>query len=202
ARLLVTSPSPGEGKTTVASTIAIAMAQAGQRVLLVDCDLRRPRLHKVFGRKNDLGLTSVTIDPSKLDHEALKTEVENLYVLPSGPRVPNPAEFLQSDALTALLNRLGDQFDRVVIDSPPASIVSDATILGTRVDGVVYVVRSSKTQRDVAKKGLRSLRDVGAPVVGGVLNALDLVRLGYGKYSNYYQYGYYGRHEDETDGPS
>ncbi len=201
SRLLVTSPSPGEGKTTVASTIAIAMAQAGQRVLLLDCDLRRPRVHRVFGLTNDVGVTSVTIDPARLDLELMKTEIDNLSVLPSGPRVPNPAEFLQSDALTSLLDQLGEQFDRVVIDSPPASIVSDATILGTRVDGVVFVVRSSKTQRDVAKKALRSMTDVGVPVVGCVLNALDLVRLGYGRYSNYYQYGYYGRHDEEADAP-
>jgi polysaccharide biosynthesis transport protein len=196
-RLAVTSPGPGEGKTTVATTIAIVMAQAGQRVLLMDCDLRRPRLHKVFGRVNDVGVTSVTLDPSILDVSALDTEVPNLALMPSGPHVPNPSEFLHSDKFNALLARLSKHYDRVVIDTPPASIVSDATILSTKVDAMVFLVRSTKTPRDTAKKALRSLRDVGAPLVGGVLNALDPVRLGYGKYQYYYHYGYYGRDERE-----
>lgn len=190
-RLLVTSPGPGEGKTTVASTIAIAMAQAGQRVLLMDCDLRRPRLHGVFGRVNDLGVTSVTVQPSLLDTAKLETEIPNLSLLPSGPHVPNPAEFLHSEAFSALLNRLSETYDRVVIDSPPAGVVSDATIIGTQVDGVVFLVRSGRTPRDNARKALRALRDIGAPIIGAVLNALDPVRLGYGRHA-YYQYGYYG----------
>lgn len=199
-RLLVTSPGPGEGKTTVASTIAVVMAQAGQRVLLVDCDLRRPRLHKVFGRVNDVGVTSVTLDPSLLDEAALQTEVPNLSLLPAGPHVPNPAEFLHSEKFNTLLELLSETYDRVVIDSPPASIVSDATIIGTKVDGIVFLVRSMKTPRDNAAKALRSLRDVGAPLVGGVLNALDPVRLGYGKYHYYhYHYGYYGDQPERDD---
>jgi capsular exopolysaccharide synthesis family protein len=198
-RLLVTSPGPGEGKTTVASTIAIVMAQAGQRVLLMDCDLRRPRLHRVFGRTNDVGVTSATVDPKLLDETPLETAISNLSVLPAGPHVPNPAEFLHSEAFSTLLSRLDERYDRIVIDSPPAAIVSDATIIGTKIDGIIFIIRAQKTPRDTAKKALRSLKGVGGSMVGAVLNALEPRRLGYGKYHYYYHYGYYGRDEDQSD---
>lgn len=189
-RLLVTSAAPGEGKTTVASAIAVAMAMAAQRVLLVDCDLRRPRLHKVYQRLNDVGVTSVTLDPTMLDRESLSTQVPNLDLLPSGPMVPNPAEFLQSDAFASLLKELGNRYDRIVLDSPPASIVSDSAILSTQVDGAVFVVRASKTQRELARKAVRSITDVSGKIVGVVLNAFDFRRPGYGSYY-YYQYSHY-----------
>jgi polysaccharide biosynthesis transport protein len=189
-RLLVTSAAPGEGKTTVASAIAIAMASADQKVLLIDCDLRRPRLHRVYQRTNDVGVTSVTLDPSMLETESLATQVPNLDLLPSGPMVPNPAEFLQSAAFSVLLTELSKRYDRIVIDSPPASIVSDSAILSTQVDGAVFVVRASKTPRETARKAIRSISDVSGHIVGVVLNAFDFRRPGYGGYA-YYQYSQY-----------
>ena len=199
-RILITSAAPGEGKTTVASAIAVAMAQASQRVLLMDCDLRRPRLHRVYEVVNDIGVTSATMDPTLLDRNSLSTQVPNLDLLPSGPMVPNPSEFLHSEAFTALLNRLSKTYDRVVIDSPPASIVSDSAILATQVDGVVFVVRASTTPRETARKALRSLLDVSARMIGSVLNAFDFRRQGYiGYYYN--QYSYY-RQDDDADNQS
>lgn len=189
-RLLVTSAAPGEGKTTVASAIAVAMAMAAQRVLLIDCDLRRPRLHKVYGRLNDVGVTSVTLNPSILDVESLATKVPNLDLLPSGPMVPNPAEFLQSEAFASLLQQLSSKYDRLVIDSPPASVVSDSAILSTQVDGAVFVVRAAKTPRETARKAVRSITDVSGRIIGVVLNAFDFKRQGYGGYY-YYQYSHY-----------
>lgn len=186
-RLLVTSASPSEGKTTVACSIAIAMAQAGQRVLLVDCDLRRPRLHKVFQRANDVGVSSAVLDRSVLDSASLETEVDNLSVLPCGPHVPSPAELLHSESFSRLLDELQSRYDRVVIDSPPIAPVTDAAILSTKVDGTVVVVRAFKTTRDLARQAVRALTDVGGRVVGVVLNAVDLNRREYG----YYQYYYY-----------
>jgi capsular exopolysaccharide synthesis family protein len=196
--LLVTSATPGEGKTTVACSIAIAMAQAGQRVLLVDCDLRRPRLHRVFARPNDLGVTGATLDPARLNVEELATVIPNLSVLPVGPHVPNPAELLQTEKFRSLFERMLASFDRVVIDSPPVSVVSDAAILSQRTDGVVFVARSSKTHRDAARKAVRALRSVGGNVAGVVLNALDLKRQGYSEYY-YYYYRYYRYGEDGRD---
>jgi len=189
-RLLVTSAAPGEGKTTVASAIAVAMAMAAQKVLLIDCDLRRPRLHRVYGRLNDVGVTSATIDATLLDRSSLATHVPNLDLLPSGPMVPNPAEFLQSDAFATLLKGLSARYDRIVIDSPPASVVSDSAILSTQVDGAVFVVRASKTQRETARKAVRAIADVSGRIVGVVLNAFDFRRPGYGGYY-YYHYSNY-----------
>jgi capsular exopolysaccharide synthesis family protein len=192
-RLLVTSAAPGEGKTTVASAIAVAMAMAAQRVLLIDCDLRRPRLHKVYKRTNQVGVTSVTLDLGLLDRESLSTKVPNLDLLPSGPMVPNPAEFLQSEAFSTLLKELARRYDRIVIDSPPALVVSDSAILSTQVDGAVFVVRASKTQRELARKAVRSITDVSGKLVGVVLNAFDFRRPGYGGY--YYYQSHYNSDE-------
>ena len=196
--ILVTSAAPGEGKTTVASSIAVAMAQAAQRVLLMDCDLRRARLHRIYGRLNDIGVTSVTMDPTLLDRGSISTLVPNLDLLPAGPQVPNPAEFLHSAAFGAMLKNLATRYDRIVIDSPPAAIVSDSAILTTQVDGVVFVVRASTTPRETARKALRSLRDVSAHMIGSVLNALDLRRQGY---SEYHYDQYYNRTEKDSVAP-
>jgi polysaccharide biosynthesis transport protein len=185
--LLVTSAGPSEGKTTVACSIAITMAQAGQRVVLVDCDLRRPRVHRVFGRTNDLGLTTALLDGSAEAGMATETEVPNLSVIPTGPIPPNPAELLQSAAFAALLERLRGRYDRVVLDSPPLVPVTDAAILSTLVDGTILVVRASRTTRELARRALRALRDVKGRTVGVVLNAVDLEGRNYGYYQ-YYQY--------------
>lgn len=192
--LLVTSPGPGDGKTTVACWIAIAMAQAGHRVLLIDCDLRKPRVHKVFRPKEPVGVTDVLFERSLLDKADLSTVVPNLSVLPAGPHVPNPAEVLGSDTFNALLRDLGKRYDRVIIDSPPIAAVTDATILSTRVDGTVLVVRAFSTARDLARRAARAVRDVGGQLVGSVLNAADAGTRG-GYY--YYQGAYYGDPERE-----
>ncbi|HEY8943927.1 MAG TPA: polysaccharide biosynthesis tyrosine autokinase, partial [Polyangiaceae bacterium] len=130
-RLLVTSAGAAEGKTTVACCIAVTMAQAGQRVLLVDCDLRRPRIHRVFGRTNDVGVSNILIGEASLNTIDMHTEVPNLSVLTAGPPAPSPAELLQSEKFAELLAELSNRFDRVIIDSPPLVPVTDAAILST-----------------------------------------------------------------------
>jgi capsular exopolysaccharide synthesis family protein len=191
---LVTSAGPSEGKTTVACSLAIAMAQAGQSVLLVDCDLRRPRLHKVFRRSNAEGVNVAVIDPQAVDLEALRTEVDGLSLLSSGPHAPSPAELLQSDKFAQLLDYLSSKYDRIVLDSPPLVPVTDAAIVATQVDASILVIRGFKTTRDLARQALRSLRDVGVKPIGAVLNAVDLTRKEY----TYYQYYYY-KHEGYGD---
>ncbi|RYZ08858.1 MAG: polysaccharide biosynthesis tyrosine autokinase [Myxococcales bacterium] len=185
--LLVTSASPSEGKTTVACNIAIAMAQAGKKVVLVDCDMRRPRLHNVFGAPRDVGVTTALLAPETLREAIHTTQIHNLSLLPTGPLPPNPAELLHSEAFGKLLEGLRERFDCVVIDSPPIAPVTDAAILATRVDGTVVVVRAAVTRKDVARRAVRSLRDVSGHIVGTVFNAVDFERRDYGYY-HYYSY--------------
>jgi len=199
--LLVTSAGPSEGKTTVAACIAIAMAQAGRRVVLLDCDMRRPRLHKVFGKTKDVGITTALIDDPPVDQLAMPTQVPNLSLVTTGPLPPNPAEILHSEVFARLLRKLRDAFDCVIIDSPPIVPVTDAAILSASVDGTVLVVRAFHTTKDLGRRAVRAFRDVGTPVVGAVLNAVDLDRHEYG-----YKYYYYYRREgyasqEETESP-
>lgn len=197
--LLVTSAGPSEGKTTVACCIAVAMAQAGRRVVLVDCDMRRPRMHRVFGLERDSGVTTVLLDLPQLASHAHPTMVPNLSVMTTGPLPPNPAEILHSEAFATMLARLRELFDCVVIDSPPVVPVTDSAILSTAVDGTVLVVRAFKTTKDLARRAVRSIRDVGGHIVGTVLNAVDLDRHEYG-----YRYYYYYKREGyaSNEGPS
>ncbi|HET7541978.1 MAG TPA: polysaccharide biosynthesis tyrosine autokinase, partial [Polyangiaceae bacterium] len=192
--LLVTSAGPAEGKTTVATSLAVAIAQTGQSVCLVDCDLRKPRIHTVFGDRNQAGLTTALLEPNQLQTLFLETSVPNLRILCAGPTPPNPADLMHSEAFGRVLEELRGQFDRVVIDSPPIGLVTDGVILSTRVDATVLVVRALATKRDAAKRAMRSLRDVGANCAGFVLNAVSSSEGYY--YSGYY--AAYGASSTET----
>ncbi len=194
-RMLVTSSGPQEGKSTTTINLGIAMAQSGNRVLIVDTDMRRPRLHKAFGVSNEVGVSSLVVGEGKLDDAIKSTEVPGLFIMPCGPIPPNPAELLHTQAFAELLGRLGDKFDRVLLDSPPVGAVADAVVLATQVDGVVMVLKAGKTNRDVAQRTVRALRDVKAPIYGAVLNDVDLDRSKYGDYYYGYAYRYYGETE-------
>jgi succinoglycan biosynthesis transport protein ExoP len=187
--LLVTSAGPSEGKTTAVSCIAIAMAQAGNSVIVIDCDLRRPRIHRVFGISSHVGVTSAMLDPdSDLSQVVQPTEVPGLHVMAAGPLPPNPSELLHSDKFRQLLAKLTTMYDRVIIDSSPVGVVTDAAVLSTVVDGTVLVVRSNRTDREAARHAVKTLRDVGCNLLGAVLNAVHFDALTY-KYS----YSYYRR---------
>jgi polysaccharide biosynthesis transport protein len=194
--LLVTSAGPAEGKTTVACCIAIAMAQAGQRVIIIDCDLRKPRLHRIFGKDSKIGVTTALLEES-IDNAILDTEVPNLSVIPAGPIPPNPAEILHSERFKTFLTQVQDRFDRVILDSPPIVPVTDGVVLSTLVDGTILVVRAFKTTKDLARHALRALLDVGANIAGTVLNAVNLNKGEY-KYSQYYYYRQDGYYAEET----
>ena len=189
--ILVTSSSPQEGKTTTAAALAEVMADSGNRVLLVDSDMRRPRLHRIFNVPNGAGLSSLILGHGTLDEALKSTIVPNLFVLPCGPVPPNPAELLHTEAFAGLLRQFEKRFDRIIIDSPPVAVVADAVVISTRVAGTLMVLKAGVTSRDVAKRAVRALADVNARVFGAVLNDLDLEDQKYGQYYYYYRYGYY-----------
>lgn len=193
--LVVTSPGPQEGKTTTAVSIAITMAQAGSRTLLVDTDLRRPRLHRVFDIDNEQGLSTALVGEESLAKMIRPTGVEKLDVLVCGPTPPNPAEILLSDRFRELVAELSEKYDRIIFDTPPIGPVTDPAIVGAIVDGVVLVVKCDKTRKDATKHALKSLGDANARVFGAILNDVEVTSKRYsGVYYNYYRRytGYYG----------
>lgn len=194
--VVVTSAVPEEGKTTVSTSLAVALAQSGHRVVIVDLDLRRPRVHRVFSLPNDVGVTLTVTGDLPLDEVVRETEVPNLDVLTAGPLPPNPAELLHSERFHKLLDNLRAKYDRVVIDSPPTLPVTDAAILSQVADGTILVVRGQKTPRNAVRQALRRLGDVNGHLIGIVLNAVNLRDTAY-KGSYYYAYdsGYYRRAE-------
>jgi polysaccharide biosynthesis transport protein len=188
--LLVTSPAPSEGKSVSTSNLAIALAQSGRRVVAVDADLHRPRLHKLFGLSNSEGLTSALLEESPvLDNLLQATSVPGLRVLTSGPLPPNPSELLESPRMRDLMASLAEQVDMVLLDSPPIVILADATVLSTLADGVLLVLDAGRTRRDVAKRSVETLQGVGAHIAGALLNRVPTRGIGY--YYDYYHY--YGR---------
>jgi len=192
--IVVTSSSPKEGKSTTVANLAIVMAQAGMRVLLVDGDLRRPVLHHLFGQEREPGLTEVVLGRVSLDEVLKPTEVEGLTLLPCGTIPPRPAELLGSKGMREFVRQMGERYDFVLLDSPPAIVVTDALLLSKEVDGTLLVVRAGQTDRNALLRAKGLLDQVGVRVVGVVLNDIDVTG-GYGKY--YYPYYYYYYYEEE-----
>lgn len=188
-KILVTSPIPGDGKTTLASNLAASMALNGKRVLLIDADLRWPRLNKVFGVYRKEGLTDVLVGEARLEEAVFQTEIPNLDVLPCGTRPPNPAELLGSGAFTDLVRRLESAYDRILFDSAPLMAVADAQILAAVADQTVVVTRFRQAERPLFVKVRKMLAGVGRQPMGVVVNVVEARRRGY--YGGYY-YGKYG----------
>ncbi|MCX7841048.1 MAG: polysaccharide biosynthesis tyrosine autokinase, partial [Anaerolineae bacterium] len=169
--ILVTSPNPVEGKSVTAANLAVVMAQAGLRTVLVDADLRRPTQHRLFRLTNDIGLTNSLVQSApNLDGYARATDVENLRVVTTGPLPPNPAELLGSKRMQKLVEALKDQADVIIFDTPPCLPLADAAILARQVDGVVLVTDAGKTRRDAVVKAKEALERAGGRVLGTVLN--------------------------------
>lgn len=200
---VVTSAGPQEGKTTVANALAITMAQTGSKVLLVDTDMRRPRMHKVYGVSNEVGISSMILGEAKLLDVVKHTELVGLDLLPCGPIPPNPAELLLSEAFANVRKELLEHYDRVLFDSPPVGAVTDPVILATMTDGAVLVLKAGQTQREVGQQAVRAMRDGNAHILGAVINDLDVEsrKYGYYYYSYYKKYGgYYGEDDDGDKG--
>lgn len=172
--LLVTSTSADEGKSTTLANLAVTMAQAEQRVILVDCDLRRPSLHTFFNLQNEVGLTSMILAQDEMPTPLQSTPIPDLKLLASGPLPPRPADILGSRRMEAVIERLRNEADVVLFDTPPVIAVTDAAVLATRVDGVLLVLQANKTSRERARRAREILDKVKANVVGAVLNNAEI----------------------------
>lgn len=185
----VTSASPGDGKTTLAANLAVSIADSGKRVLLVDADLRKPRVHRVFGVMNKIGVCEVLSGEAELPDAVQESEVDNLSLLLCGTRPTNPAELLTSRRFAELLEFMRPRYDMIIVDTPPALVVTDALNVAPRTDGVLMVMKLTKNARQGGKKTLEELQEVGSKVLGVIVNGVG-GRHGYGT-NNYSQYRYW-----------
>ena len=172
--LTVTSTGPGEGKTLVASNLAIGLAQAGRRVLLIDADMRKPRVHTVFNKSQQPGLSNVLVGRAKFSESVLSTKVPGLWIVPAGAAPPNPSELLGSKRFADLMASLGQKFDWVIIDTPPVMAVTDSAVVAHLTTGVLFVVGADMTSRHAAQRAVEQLDRSHARFVGVVLNRVDL----------------------------
>lgn len=199
--LLVTSSSPSEGKSTTISNLAVVIAQMGKTVILVDSDLRRPSLHKVFELGNNHGLTTAILNPSvPLTHHLQETTVHGLRVMTSGPTPPNPAELLESNRMSHIIDELQNEADMVLFDTPPVLTVTDAAILASQLDGCLLIAEAGKTRRSAFTQATERLHKANSHLFGVVLNRLQMERRGY-YYYNYYYYNYYSSQEEQARQP-
>ncbi len=173
--MVVTSPGPEEGKSTTLANLAVTLAQAEKKVILVDCDLRRPSQHQIFGLKNGAGLTTMVVDDQAMTNPPLQeTEVPGLWLLASGPLPPNPSELLGSRRMGEIIGLLAQRADIVLFDAPPIIAVTDAAVLSSKVDGVLLVINAGGTKRDHAQRAKALLEKVNAHLVGAVLNNMNM----------------------------
>lgn len=203
--LLITSPSPAEGKTTLASGLAVTVAQSGKRVLVLDADLRRPRIHKEFGISNAMGLSDLFRGNGTLNEVVQPSSIPNLEIVTTGNLPPNPTELLASERMAEILNECMQRADLVILDSSPF-VVTDPFVLGSRVDGVLLAVRPGKTQAANARAAMEQLQRANAHVLGVVINRIPKPGVGYYSgyryYSSYYYYrsDYYATENSQSNG--
>ena len=193
--LLITSSAPGEGKSITAANLGITMAQSGERVLLVDTDMRKPMLHRLFRLERQPGLTDFFLGEAEMQDIMKNTQIDNLSIITSGATPPNAPQLLASQKMKELIEELKGQFDIIVFDSPPVTVVTDPVVLGSNLDAVCLVIEAEGTNRDIALKAKEILTNVNANLFGVILNKVD-VRKGYG----YYYYYYYYHDDDREDG--
>lgn len=191
---LCTSAIPEEGKTVVASTLGVSLAEAGEKVLLIDADMRKPALHEAFGLENKVGLSNCLVG-SASTKEATQAidKIEGLHILAAGEKTPNPAILLGSSALDRLIEELSSEYDRIIFDAPPALHIADALILASKVHGTVLVFRNGKVHRNMARKIKERILIAGGVVIGGIINGVDYRKLHYPYYYYYSRYNRYYR---------
>lgn len=204
--VIVTSTMPRDGKSTVAANISVAFAQTGSRVLLIDCDMRKPRINKFFNISATPGLSNLLVGLCSLEDTVKQTEYKNLSIITSGIIPPNPAELLNSTAMEDLIESLKSQYDLIIMDTPPINIVSDAVVVTKYAEGVVLVVRHAVTTHPDIEKSIKSFEFVNAKIIGIILNAVDYSKIHgkhYGNYSKYGRkydsYGSYGNYAEPSE---
>ena len=180
--IVVTSSVPGEGKSTTSGNLAIALAQSGNSVLLVDCDMRKPSIHKKFKISNAAGTAELLLR-KKLFEEVANKYNENLTIITAGKIPPNPSEMLASRAMTAFIEEMKNEFKYIILDTPPLQAVTDAQVLSTKADGVLLIVRAGSTKREMVFNSVDLIKKVQGKVIGTVLNGVE------NKKNNYYYYG-------------
>ncbi|WP_245757826.1 CpsD/CapB family tyrosine-protein kinase [Alteribacillus iranensis] len=183
--IVVTSAGPEEGKSTTVANLAVTMAQQGKKTLIVDADLRKPTVHYTFRTMNTHGLTNVLIHQSRFSEVIQETTVENLFILPSGPIPPNPAELLSAKKMEQLLLEAKQEFDVILFDTPPVLPVTDAQILAGQSDGCILVIRNGKTDKQAGMKAKELLEKADATMIGAILNERKISQ----KQEYYYYYG-------------
>lgn len=185
--IVVTSTGPGEGKSTVASNLAVVMAQSGLKTVLVDCDQRKPTIHKIFQISNFRGISDALAGRGTYEEIIQKTDVENLSIITAGTKPPNPSELLASKKMQIFIGQLKEQFEYIILDTPPVLMVTDAQLLSMYSDGVVLVVSAEEVERDAAKRAKELLEKVNAKILGVVLNkAKSTEKMYYDRYNYYY----------------
>lgn len=197
--IVVTSSGPGEGKSTVISNLSITMAQVDKKVLLIDADLRKPRIHKVFSLFNNNGLTTVLSENLDYKEVIISTGIGNLDILTSGPIPPNPAELLGSNKMKDFLEKIKEDYDVILLDAPPVGMVTDAAVLSTKCDGLILVCAVGQAIKEAAINAKELLQNVNANILGVVMNKVPTNEGGYYKY-HYYNY-YQAYCEEEETGP-
>ncbi|EPY6466768.1 CpsD/CapB family tyrosine-protein kinase [Clostridium sporogenes] len=184
--IFVTSSTPGEGKSTTSANLAITMAQNGAKTILVDCDLRKPNVHKLFKLSNIRGLSNLLIEDNSIDGVIQQSSVDNLYILTSGVKPPNPSELLSSRKMNNFIETSKKHYDYIILDTPPVGVVTDAQLVSQYSDGGILVTASGQVERELAIRAKQLLEKVNAKIIGVVLNKVD-TEFGNGyRYYNYY----------------
>jgi protein-tyrosine kinase len=195
--ILVTSAAAEEGKSLLAVNLAIILARIGKRILLIDADMRNPKIHSMLKLKRSPGLSDILAGQTQLSSALQYANIQGLYAIPAGTRTPNPVELLISQRMATFVQFMREKFDFIIIDTTPVMMLSDPLVLAPLVDGVVVVVRSGVTPRPAIKKAVEQLQRINAMIVGAVLNDHDIKREGYYSYHYYrkYYHRYYGHDE-------
>lgn len=196
--IVISSPNPAEGKSTTSVNTAIALSQTGARVIIIDADMRKPRLHQILARRNGLGLSNFLSGRTSLDSIIIPTRIPNLSFIPAGPLPPNPSELIGSSIFKKMIHSLKEKFDHVIFDSPPVLAFADTTVLSTLVDGVVLVVLAGQTPKETLQKAKEVLYQVEARILGVVINR---VNVRHSDYNHYYYHYYYGKEKQKKELP-